>query len=352
MIKNPISSHDLLELPPFVQRPHVYLLGAGASTAAFPNGDKNGIKLPVLKNLVEILELEQLLHDASVKPPYEDFENIFAELMKDKAKYYFIQKIESRIIEYFSQMELPDSPTLYDHLIISLREKDVIATFNWDPLLPKAVERNFARLNGKVPFIYFLHGNVHMGYCNTCNVVAPIKFKNCPQCKEALKQMPLMYPVGEKNYSDNICIKKSWENLKRDISNAYLFTVFGYSAPKTDVEAIDLLKDGWGNVNKRNLEQIEFIVRPGSTDNVSSKWNKFIHSHHYEVCESFYSSRSGTFPRRSCEVVFSQFQGNIWVDPKNIMQNLATFDDFDKFLQPIIDAEEKHDEETDLRGLF
>ena len=38
-------------------RPHVVLLGAGASYAAFPNGDKNGRKLPLLKDFVQVIGL-------------------------------------------------------------------------------------------------------------------------------------------------------------------------------------------------------------------------------------------------------------------------------------------------------
>jgi hypothetical protein len=47
---------------------------------------------------------------------------------------------------------------------LSLREKDVIATFNWDPLLFAACARNHTRT--KLPYIIYLHGNVAIGYCN------------------------------------------------------------------------------------------------------------------------------------------------------------------------------------------
>lgn len=39
-----------------VHRSHLVLLGAGASLAAFPNGEKNGLKLPLMKNFVEIVD--------------------------------------------------------------------------------------------------------------------------------------------------------------------------------------------------------------------------------------------------------------------------------------------------------
>ncbi len=37
------------------QRPHLVILGAGASVAACPNGDKWGTKLPVMFNVIETL---------------------------------------------------------------------------------------------------------------------------------------------------------------------------------------------------------------------------------------------------------------------------------------------------------
>jgi hypothetical protein len=41
--------------------PHVYILGAGASVAAFPNGERNGKKLPLMSNFVEVVGLKHVL---------------------------------------------------------------------------------------------------------------------------------------------------------------------------------------------------------------------------------------------------------------------------------------------------
>ena len=46
-----------------------------------------------------------------------------------------MREIETRVDEYFADLELPGHPTIYDRLVLSLREKDLIATFNWDPFL-------------------------------------------------------------------------------------------------------------------------------------------------------------------------------------------------------------------------
>jgi hypothetical protein len=44
-----------------VQRPHVVILGAGASVASCLDGDKNGRRLPTMNNFVDILGLRDLL---------------------------------------------------------------------------------------------------------------------------------------------------------------------------------------------------------------------------------------------------------------------------------------------------
>ncbi len=40
-------------------RPHIVILGAGASVATFPNGDANGNIIPLMNNLIELLGLNE-----------------------------------------------------------------------------------------------------------------------------------------------------------------------------------------------------------------------------------------------------------------------------------------------------
>lgn len=66
-----------------MQRPHVVILGAGASYAAFPNGDMNGRKLPLMNNFVEILGLESLLARTRITFDTDNFEDIYDEIYKN-----------------------------------------------------------------------------------------------------------------------------------------------------------------------------------------------------------------------------------------------------------------------------
>ena len=109
--------------------PHLVLLGAGASLASFPNGDKNGVKLPLMNSLVDKLDLNRF-----IPKKYEnltsDFEKLYSKLADDSSLFSAKKAIDDKVFEYFYDMEIPDKPTLYDYLILSLRKKDLIATFN------------------------------------------------------------------------------------------------------------------------------------------------------------------------------------------------------------------------------
>ncbi|HBD7216142.1 TPA: hypothetical protein K1Y51_003301 [Legionella pneumophila] len=55
-----MKKEEIIENPS-VFKPHVVLLGAGASLAALPNGDANKKQLPLMNNLVEVIQLTTLL---------------------------------------------------------------------------------------------------------------------------------------------------------------------------------------------------------------------------------------------------------------------------------------------------
>jgi hypothetical protein len=107
-------------------RPHVVLLGAGASRAAFPQGDKNGLRLPLICDFVEVLGLASILKRSRIDFIGRNFEDVYSDLCEKPEHRGVRDEIENRIRDYFSRMELPDAPTLYDYLVLSLREKDVI----------------------------------------------------------------------------------------------------------------------------------------------------------------------------------------------------------------------------------
>src|SRR5262249_40049626 len=153
--------------------------GAGASKAALPNGDRNGVPVPLLRDVAADLGLSALFPDELKALSNDDFEKAYSQLADLNPA--AAAAIESAVHQYFARLELPDAPNLYDVLNLSLREKDAIFTFNWDPFLMQSRKR-LANLGvSRMPKLFFLHGNVTVGFCHrdqTSGVVG----RSCSQC--------------------------------------------------------------------------------------------------------------------------------------------------------------------------
>lgn len=201
-----------------VRRPHLVLLGAGASRAALPKGEKNGRMLPLMNDFFDIVEgLSDFLEKHGIDYQGQNFEDLYSSLYEN-CKYAEIRNsVEAIIYDYFSCMELPDEPTLYDHLILSLTGRDVIATFNWDPFIWQAIYRNHNRVggNGNLPQSIYLHGNTAIGLCMKHEKIQiSHKWSICRKCGERLEKSRLLYPVKQKDYSSDRFIKSSWDIIK------------------------------------------------------------------------------------------------------------------------------------------
>jgi hypothetical protein len=317
--------------------PHVVILGAGASLAACPTGDRNGKQLPVMKNFVKTLNLSGILKKTAVDLRKRNFEEIYDQLYKDEKHFGVRQELEDVIYRYFSSMLLPDYPTIYDHLVLSLREKDVIATFNWDPLLTQAYKRNPRRY--KKPKLLFLHGNVTIGYCEKDNITG-INGNVCSQCGIKLTPSKLLYPVQEKDYHRDGFISGEWKELVYAMKHAFWVTIFGYGAPKSDLSAIELLREGWGDKNKRSMEQTEIIdIKPEKT--LRLLWNPFIHTHHYEVHSNFYDSWISNHPRGTGEAYLNQYCWARFIEDNPIPQGID-FPELWKWFDKLHEVEAKH----------
>jgi hypothetical protein len=303
-----------------MKRPHVVILGAGASLAALPNGDRTGRRLPLMNNLVEELGLQRLISSSGLEFADNNFEKIYSALYRHPSAAEIRAQIESLVYFYFSQLRLPDSPTIYDHLLLSLREKDVVATFNWDPLLVQAYRRNGMQGRFRLPRILFLHGNVAAGYCEKDHVVGAVNTA-CSQCGVPFAPTQLLYPIEQKNYQAGKYIASQMGELQTHLKNAFMVSIFGYGAPESDVEAVRLLKVAWGDANQRDMEQIE-IIDLKSEEELRRTWSYFIHTHHYDVHRCFYDSWIANHPRRTGEAYRNQYLGNYAIEnnppPRNV----------------------------------
>src|SRR5215813_7516047 len=117
-----MSIHDLSEIEVTVEqeiatilrgKPHVLLLGAGASRAALPNGDKYGRAVPLLRDVADSLSLVDKFPKGLKELAVRDFEMAYSNLF-DQGSSEELDTIDALIREYFSSLELPDEPNLYD----------------------------------------------------------------------------------------------------------------------------------------------------------------------------------------------------------------------------------------------
>lgn len=320
-------------------RPHVVILGAGASCAAIPNGDKNGKKISAMNGFIENLGLSVLLSKITLFTKSNNLEDIYMELDERSNQEKDCEKVKSeleqKIFKFMTEYEIPNTPTIYDYLILSLTDKDLIATFNWDPLLVQAYCRVMQYTNN-LPFLVYLHGNVGVGYCEQDNAIGNIGGR-C-KCGKLFKPMKLLYPIKNKNYNQNIAIAKSWKELQNNLHRAYMLTIFGYSAPQSDIEAIAMLKSAWGTAEKRDLEEIE-IIDIRDEDEVIESWKDFIHTHHFSYHKDYFTSTLATFPRRSCEATFDMLMNCRFLDGNKGFKKGMTFDEIANIISPLLDEE-------------
>ncbi len=277
--------------------PHVVILGAGASKAAFPDGDAKGKAVPVMCELIEYLNLGPILKSHHVDYEDTDFESMYDDLVTSGKYPELVNEIESRVQKYFSQLSLPETATIYDYLVLSLREKDLIASFNWDPFLALAWQRNNQVV--KLPKIVFLHGNVEIAICLK-HRVKDFTGNVCKKCEKPLTPTPLLYPVKQKNYSAHPYIEAEWNELRYFLKSTYFLTIFGYAAPEMDIEARELLLNAWKKNPTFELAQIK-IIDIKSREELTEKWKEFFCRNHYGISELIWNSYLFSFPRRSCE---------------------------------------------------
>lgn len=307
-----MNMEQMIEIYP--QRPHLVILGAGASKDSMPNGDAEGRPLPVMNEFISTLGLTDYIGRIEGVPKTDNIEDVYSWLANQEqfAEERFV--VENEIREYFSNITLPNTLTKYDLLVLSLRQKDCIATFNWDGLLVQAYQR-MQKITSDLPQMVFLHGNVEVGYCPKCNTYG-YWFAKCHKCGEQLREVPLLYPVKNKNYQKDEFISEQWKILDDYISKAALITIYGYSAPKTDIEAINIIKKAFARLGTpRYFDIVEIIEHPKfDTKNISEAWLDLseMARDHFELRRSVFDSYMFKNPRRSLEFLHKNRIASSW----------------------------------------
>lgn len=316
------------------ESPHVVILGAGASLAAVPDGDRNGTRLPFMNSLVELVGLGPLLDTKSITYKGQNFEDLYDSISKSSVEPAFLRALERKIYEYFTRLKLPDWPTLYDYLLLTLRKKDLVATFNWDPFLAEAYRRN-AHLQ-ELPQIVFLHGNVTVGVCEVDRVKGYVGDK-CAKCGREFSPTVLLYPVRDKSYTASPFISNEWEVLKLYLKSAYYLTIFGYSAPKTDAAARKLMEEVWNANETKELAEID-IVDIKSKNEIRDAWKAFFTRNHYGISKSIKETYLFKQPRRTCDAfAAATLMNRPWRN--NPIPEFDSLTDLQRWIKPLISEE-------------
>jgi hypothetical protein len=316
-------------------RPHLVVLGAGASRAAFPQGELQGRQLPLMADFAEIVPVAPILEKSGIDWHGRSFEDVYSLLVENPAQRAIQRELEGVVFKYFSALRLPKTPTLYDLLVLCFRKKDVIATFNWDPFLIQALQRS-QRVTESLPTPLFLHGNVAHGYCDRDRFQG-LRGAPCLRCGEPLHDDKLLFPVAKKDYSSDASINKAWEVMREALKNSLVVTIFGYSAPASDKDALSLMSDAWGKPAKRQFELFEMLdIRP--RDEVRASWSSFIFSGHYQAHQSFMESMMANHPRCSIETFLNRYLDGKFIQGNRVI-NAGSLDELHCWFKPLIQAE-------------
>jgi len=292
-----LTKEKLRSKPLKKPRPHVVILGAGASKAALPQGDRSGKTIPLMDDLPNILGnyWKELVQEA--KPRDGNFESMFSWIRRNGKFRLELANIERLIENYFQDLELPDHPTIYDYLVLGLRERDVIATFNWDPFLMQAHRRN--RGVAPLPDIRFLHGCVALRTCAEHDILGE-PYKECPVCHCDLIRGHLFFPDEDKDYAKNSLILRDWNVVTEKLKKAFHLTIFGYSGPATDYNAKKLLLDGWSQTPIRDISHAE-IIDIKDERALFTSWREFFPHYHSMIIRDFWECSTAKWPRRTAE---------------------------------------------------
>ena len=114
------SVADCYSLGAVSMAPHVVILGAGASLAAIPNGDKNGKCISAMDGFVSRFGLSDLLKGIELKTYSDNIEDVYSEIADRPELTNLRKEMEWRIWSEMSNLRIPDTPTVYDFLLLGM----------------------------------------------------------------------------------------------------------------------------------------------------------------------------------------------------------------------------------------
>ena len=76
-----------------------------------------------MNDLISVVGLEDMRDSAGVRWRDSNFEVVYEEVSLQPSMKVITTGIEENVHAFFSGLELPDTPTVHDYLVLSLRKK-------------------------------------------------------------------------------------------------------------------------------------------------------------------------------------------------------------------------------------
>lgn len=184
----------------------------------------------------------------------------------------------------------------------------------------------------------FLHGNVLAGYCLK-DSISGVKGVRCSLCGELFQPSRMLYPIKEKNHYADPMIAADWADMDQALRNAFMVTIFGYSAPASDASAMDLMGEAWGPWQDRQFEQIE-IIDVQKEEDLRNNWRRLIHTHHYQAHHSSFDSWLNKRPRRGGEAFWNQHIEGKFIEENPIPRTKSLLS-LQKWFEHLLQAERR-----------
>ena len=157
---------------------------------------------------------------------------------------------------------------------------------------------------------------------------------------ESTRAYPATLSVKHKNYQSDEYIKSEWTTLQWFLEHAYYVTIFGYSAPSTDIEAKSLMLNVWKKNPTLELAEID-IIDTKNREELEKTWEEFFVRNHYAIIQDVFQSYLFTHPRRSCEAfAMATLQQAPW--KSNPWPHFKKLEDLHRWIQPLL-REEKNE---------
>jgi len=287
-----------------------------------------------MRDLTQTVGLRPLLTGRGIPCEEENFEALYSRLAADAKHAGLVRELEHRLEAYFSSLALPATPTLYDYLVLGLRGKDLIATFNWDPLLLQACARNSKVTS--MPRVVCLHGCVSLGICYEHKKVADRR-QLCRICHRPLAPMRLLYPAT-KDYNSDPLIRDNWATVERALEEAFYLTFVGYSFSEADMVAREKLQGAWASNHIRSLMETDVIDTSPSADLLRAI-KSFRVEAHGRVFSRMQDAEPFINPRRSCEALWERTQEGS-ADEGRPYPNFKTLDDLHGYVRRLVADED------------